>query len=465
MNREKILVLADLGGCPPYHFYENIAKNYNIITYIPRPFAITQSHFDIINNFSIAVINDEEHFNFLEDFNKKDDIYWAMEEHNLDENTVSERIAEIGSFFNVSAITTNNELFVVPVATASEKLDLNGAGLIGSKKARDKYLMRKAFNNADLKNVKCEPVNDYKDLEKVIKNIGFPFILKPTYLASSIGVTLFEARDNYKEKFNELVSFINSITVPDSVKPSCKFIAEEYLIGNPKEWYGSDLYGDYVSVEGIMKKGEYYPLSITDKTPQSGFTETSHITPSVLDIEKQKIIFDAAKKANESLDLQYCSTHTEMKLLPNLQIGLIETAARFGGWNIIPNIDKVKEINSPSLLIDALTDKDIGEELITISTMETRKFISDFHLYITDDKSLETDISFNGIVDVTKYVDSSVIINNYNEIEKGTFLKLDNFKAFNGVCEIELISNNSNNIVNSIHSIHNNFELVKGDQN
>lgn len=465
MNRKKVLVLADLGGCPPSHFYKNVAKNHNIVTYIPRPFAISQDHFDIINKYSVAVINDEEHFNLLSDFNKKNDIYWAMEKHNLNEKDVINRISEIGKFFNVSAITTNNELFVVPVAKASEKLKLNGAGSSGAVKARDKYLMRESFNKAGLKNVKCVPVNNFEDLQKAINEIGFPFILKPTYLASSIGVTLFENEYNCKEKFNELITFINTITVPNSVKPSCKFIAEEYLKGSPEEWYGSSLYGDYVSVEGIMKNGKYYPLCITDKTPQTGFTETSHITPSVLDQKKQSIIFDAAKRANESLNLQYCSTHTEMKLLSNLEVGLIETAARFGGWNIIPNIDKVKNVNSPSLLIDALLDKNIDEELKRISIMEIKTFISDFHLYITDDKNLKTDIVYKGINNIKDFVDTNVEITSYNEINKGTILKINDFKAFNGVCEIELISDNSKNIANSIKSIHDNFELVKGDQN
>lgn len=462
MNREKVLVLADLGGCPPSHFYENVAKNYNIVTYIPRPFAITKDHFSIINKFSIAVINDEEYFKSLENFTKKDDVYWAMEDHNIDENTVVERITEIGRFFNVSAITTNNELFVLPIAKASENLNLNGASVEGAKKARDKYLMRNSFNNANLKKVKCEPVNTYEDLKKAKNTIGFPFILKPTYLASSIGVTLFLNDEDIEERFKNLESFINTITVPKSVNPSCKFVAEEYLKGEPTEWYGSDLYGDYVSVEGIMKNGEYFPLSITDKSPQTGFTETSHITPSVLSNDKQKIIYEAAREANKSLGLKYCATHTEMKLLPNLEVGLIETAARFGGWNIIPNIDRVKSINSPSLLIDAITEKNI-EDLKKAPLIKNNLFISDFHLYATDDQEFKKDIVYKGIIDIKEYIEKDVSISKYSEIETDTYLKYNDFKAFNGVCEIELISINSQNIVNSIKNIRKNFELIKGD--
>lgn len=463
MEREKVLVLADLGGCPPFHFYENVAKKYNIITYIPRPFAISKSHFNIINDYSIAVIQDEEYFNSVEDFIKKEDIYWAMEEHNLDEDEIVERIFRIAKAFNVSAITTNNELFVVPVAIASEKLNLNGAGIEGAKKARDKYLMRESFNSANLRTVKCKPVNTYEDLLRAKEYIGFPFILKPTYLASSIGVTLFENMEKIEQKFNELISFVNTITIPKSVKPSCTFVAEEFLVGNPEEWYGNSLYGDYVSVEGIMKNGQYFPLAITDKSPQTGFTETSHITPSALTIEKQKIIYDAAKKANESLGLKYCSTHTEMKLLSKLEVGLIETAARFGGWNIIPNIDKVKNINSPKILIDAITEKDIEANLRSIQEITTDKFISDFHLYVTDDESLNGEIIFNGIQDITSHVHRLVEISSINEVKHGTVLKTDDFKAFNGICEVELRSIHSKEILKSIKNIRNNLKLIKGD--
>lgn len=43
MERKTVLVIADLGGCPPHMFYKSAAEKYNLVSFIPRPFAITAS--------------------------------------------------------------------------------------------------------------------------------------------------------------------------------------------------------------------------------------------------------------------------------------------------------------------------------------------------------------------------------------------------------------------------------------
>ncbi|QHW36747.1 ATP-grasp domain-containing protein [Staphylococcus ursi] len=458
-NRKNILVLADLGGCPPHYFYENIAQNYNIVSYIPRPFAITKDHFDLINKYSIAVIQEESYFENISSFTKTNDVYWAMDEHNFSLEEVVNKLIELSKMFNIQAITTNNELFVEPVAVASKKLDLKGAGSKGAKNARDKFLMRQCFNNSKARTVNCKKVDDLNDLIIASKELGFPFILKPTYLASSLGVTLFKDSSELEQKFNELKKFVDTLTVPKSVKPSCIFIAEEYLVGNSSEWYGVEGYGDYVSIEGIMKDGQYYPIAITDKSPQIGFTETSHISTSVLSADKQKLIIEAAKYANESLDLENCATHTEMKLLPNLEVGLIETAARYGGWNIIPNTSKVLDINYPKLLIDVLTSNVSDQYLENIIAKKPKKFISDFHIYLKDGENVNTDIIFEGLEDTSQYINQDVKVNKYDEIPKKTILKYEDFTAFNSVAFYELESANSNSLVQTINNIRKNINF------
>ena len=127
-------------------------------------------------------------------------------------------------------------------------------------------------------------------------------------------------------------------------------------------------------------EGEYIPFVIHDKTPQIGFTETAHITPSILDNEAQQIIIEAAKKANEGLGLENCATHTESKLMKNRETGLIESAARFAGWNMIPNIKKVFGVDMAKLLIDVLVDgkkAELPKELLSGHT----HYIADCHLY------------------------------------------------------------------------------------
>lgn len=142
MERKTVLVIADLGGCPPHMFYKSAAEKYNLVSFIPRPFAITASHAALIEKYSVAVIKDKDYFKSLADFEHPDSIYWAHEDHNKPEEEVVEQIVKVAEMFGADAITTNNELFIAPMAKACERLGLRGAGVQAAENARDKNKMR-----------------------------------------------------------------------------------------------------------------------------------------------------------------------------------------------------------------------------------------------------------------------------------------------------------------------------------
>lgn len=162
--------------------------------------------------------------------------------------------------------------------------------------------MRDAFNKAGVKSIKNKRVTTLEDFRAALEEIGTPLILKPTYLASSIGVTLITDTETAEDEFNRINDYLKSINVPKAVTFEAPFIAEEFLQGEYGDWYQTEGYSDYISIEGIMADGEYFPIAIHDKTPQIGFTETSHITPSILDEEAKKKIVEAAKRQMKGLD-------------------------------------------------------------------------------------------------------------------------------------------------------------------
>lgn len=94
---------------------------------------------------------------------------------------------------------------------------------------------------------------------------------------------------------------MKSINVPKAVTFEAPFIAEEFLQGEYGDWYQTEGYSDYISIEGIMADGEYFPIAIHDKTPQIGFTETSHITPSILDEEAKRKLSKPPKRQMKGL--------------------------------------------------------------------------------------------------------------------------------------------------------------------
>ncbi|PLR77532.1 carboxylate--amine ligase [Bacillus sp. V3-13] len=466
MERKNVLVIADLGGCPPHMFYKSVAEKYNIVSYIPRPFAITKSHANFIETYSIAVVKDSDYFKDISDFEHPDSVYWAQKEYDKPEELVVEDIVKVAKMFNVKAITTNNELFIAPMAKACEKLGLRGAGVEAAQKARDKNLMRESFNSSGVKSVKSKRVTTLEDFRNALEHVGVPLVLKPTYLASSIGVTFIHEKETAEDLFFKAKAYLESIDVPKAVTFKAPFIVEEFLEGEYEDWYTEKGYSDYVSVEGMMVNGKYYPLVIHDKTPQIGFTETAHITSTVLDDDAKKRIITAVAKANEGLGLQYCSTHTEVKLMKNREVGIIETAARFAGWNMIPNIKKAYNVDAAQILVDILCNgysSDLPGELLD----NPLEYIADFHLYPYNFKQngqlpidLETvifeDIKLpeNALVGDTK-------ITAFNTIAKGSEVDLTLFEAFNGLAYMELKGNNSHNIVKSIQNIQKNAELIK----
>ncbi|MGQ4286908.1 ATP-grasp domain-containing protein [Bacillus thuringiensis] len=464
MKRLNVLVIADLGGCPPHMFYESVARKYNIISYIPRPFAITENHAKLIENYSVAVIKDADFLNDISDFKHPESIYWAQRKYEKPEEVVVEDIIKVAKMFNVSAITTNNELFVVPMAKACEKLGLRGAGVQAAEKARDKNLMREAFNTSGVKSIKSKRVGTLEDFRKALEYIKLPAVLKPTYLASSIGVTFIHNMENAEELFLQVENLLTGIDVPKSVKYEAPFILEEYLIGDYHDWYTEEGYSDYISIEGLMVNKEYHPLVIHDKTPQIGFVETSHITSSILDEDAKKKIIEAAKKANEGLGLENCATHTEIKLMKNRELGIIESATRFAGWDMIPNIKKVYGVDAAEILVDVLCHG-FSENLTNHLLDNPKKYVADFHLYPTDfmktgeiDENQEV-IIFNKITIPEGILVGDTEINSFSTVESGTKINLKLFEAFNSLANLHLSSSNSKDLVKSIKNIQNKASL------
>nr|MDH3098335.1 ATP-grasp domain-containing protein [Bacillus velezensis] len=465
MERKTVLVIADLGGCPPHMFYKSAAEKYNLVSFIPRPFAITASHAALIEKYSVAVIKDKDYFKSLDDFEHPDSIYWAHEDHDKPEEEVVEEIVKVAGMFAVDAITTNNELFIAPMAKACERLGLRGAGVQAAENARDKNKMRAAFNRAGVKSIKNKRVTTLEDFRAALQEIGTPLILKPTYLASSIGVTLIKERETAEAEFNRVNEYLKSINVPKAVTFEAPFIAEEFLQGEYDDWYETSGYSDYISIEGIMADGEYFPVAIHDKTPQIGFTETSHITPSILDDDAKRKIVEATKKANEGLGLENCATHTEIKLMKNREAGLIESAARFAGWNMIPNIKKVFGVDMARLLLDVLCfgkEADLPKGLLE----QEPCYVADCHLYPQHFKengqSPETAVDFViesiDIPDGVLKGDTEIV--SFSAAEAGTSVDLRLFEAFNSIAAFELKGSNSGDVAESIKQIQQQAKLT-----
>lgn len=60
-------------------------------------------------------------------------------------------------------------------------------------------------------------------------------------------------------------------------------MASKIVSDTTQSWYDTPGYGDYVSVEGLVADGMYYPVCVTGRLPTiPGFTDLGTQSPSVL---------------------------------------------------------------------------------------------------------------------------------------------------------------------------------------
>jgi hypothetical protein len=263
------------------------------------------------------------------------------------------------------AIAAFSETAITAVAAACQQLGLRGPGpniLL----SRDKVLMRQTWQRAGLPNPAFHPVRSYDDLQDADAMLRRPFLLKPSWLAGSMGQVLIEPSTDLAAAWREAsgaVAEMDRIGVRDFMPAGrgSQFIAEEIIEATTDSWYDAEGYGDYVSVEGMVVAGRYHPLGITGRLPTiPPFVELGLQVPAALPETAQRRIEELARAAVDALGLEFCGTHTEIKLQKDGGLCLIENAARLGGTTIPRLIAEGLGVDPIDLVIRAL----LGRELV-----------------------------------------------------------------------------------------------------
>ncbi|WP_244322846.1 ATP-grasp domain-containing protein [Paraburkholderia dipogonis] len=134
-----------------------------------------------------------------------------------------------------------------------------------------------------------------------------------------------------------------------------QLVAEEIIESTTESWYAEDGYGDYLSVEGLVRDGEYFPLAMTGRLRTiEPFTELGNVAPCVLSRDRKEQIVAMTRIAIDALGFENCATHTEMKLMANGAVSFLETAARMGGVAIAKEVDEVFDIDYIDLFLDVM---------------------------------------------------------------------------------------------------------------
>ncbi|MEU2247264.1 ATP-grasp domain-containing protein [Streptomyces sp. NPDC019224] len=253
------------------------------------------------------------------------------------------------------AVIGFSEYVLLAVATAAERLGLPGPGP-NTRWSRDKRLMREKWAEAQVPVPAFRRVGSEAGLRAAFAELTAPMLLKPAWGAGSVGQAVLRDEADLGPAWESITGALETLASHGlgeyyETEAPRHLLVEEIIEGGTEGWYEEDGYGDYLSVEGIVARGEFHPLAITGRIPTiPPYTELSSHAPCALREDLQRRVEDVARQAVDALRLETCGTHTEIKLGPDGRLTVIESAARFGGSAITAVVETVHGIDMVTML-------------------------------------------------------------------------------------------------------------------
>lgn len=240
---------------------------------------------------------------------------------------------DVAKKYNIDGIiTAATDKPLVMMARIGEELRLPFFSVDTALISTDKSEMKRVFLSHGIpcaKGVEIKKADDY--------NGDFPVIVKPRDNSGSRGVFFC----NNKEELASVFQKVTSYTKRDTV------LVEEYIEG------------DEYSIETLHCEGKHIVIQFTEKTttPFPYNVELEHKQPANLSFDKKNEISVLINKIGEALQFTNCASHTELKVMKDGNIKIIETSPRLGGDFITSHLVPLSTgINMESLLLDIATN-------------------------------------------------------------------------------------------------------------
>ena len=179
-----------------------------------------------------------------------------------------------------------------------------GSNVLGSALGQDKVVMKEVMKAYDLPVVPYTVAYDYEmsnieELEKKVKKVGYPVIIKPANLGSSVGITIAHTKDELETALRDAFVYENKVVIEKKIEQIIEINAS--VIGNYE-------YSEVSALEEVMGKDEI--LSYKDKYMGSsktkgskGMASASRIIPARVDEKVTEKIKEYAKETFKALNL------------------------------------------------------------------------------------------------------------------------------------------------------------------
>ncbi|MGM9834180.1 MAG: D-alanine--D-alanine ligase family protein [Bacilli bacterium] len=143
-----------------------------------------------------------------------------------------------------------------------------------------------------------------KEILSSIKKLGYPVIVKPARLGSSIGITYVADENDIEEAIEEAISYDEKIVVEETVKNLME--VDCAVVGN-HEHMETSLIGEMITDNNILTFEDKYLAEGGKKGSSkkvSGESNTGFKIPAKLDKKIENDIYDLSKKAFRALNLK-----------------------------------------------------------------------------------------------------------------------------------------------------------------
>lgn len=177
----------------------------------------------------------------------------------------------------------------------------------------DKHAMRGLLAERGLSPVAFEAAATREEVPDAVRRIGYPAVVKPSALAGSRGVFLWQEPQ-------DLATWTALVDQYDYEGP---FLVEEYLVGP-----------EY-SVETLSKDGRHQVVGITEKLLGAPplFVEVGHVHPAPLPPERARAIEELTTELLTACGYRFGPAHTEVIWTPRGP-RIVESQSRLGGDRI-----------------------------------------------------------------------------------------------------------------------------------
>lgn len=231
----------------------------------------------------------------------------------------AERATEFAARWPIDAVIGVDESSVLTAASIAERLDVARRNDVAAVEAtRDKRLLRRRLTDAGVSQPRFVEIDVNADgdaLDRAVREVGLPCVIKPVDLAASRGVIRADTRADVDAAVHRVGALLRQMCADGSTPP---MLIEAYVDGVE------------VAVEGLVSDGQMDVIALFDKPdPLSGpfFEETIYVTPSRLSEATQRGVIDSVRAAVAALGLRHGPIHAEVRVAADVAT-VIEVAAR-----------------------------------------------------------------------------------------------------------------------------------------